>query len=342
MTTTPAAPLHLESLALPSPSQLNSSRSSSPPGDDSDARQITRSTSKDAGTSPPNISRPVPPSRRIAQRECVHCGVTFERMVKEIRRAEKLGKPMYCSKRCASLHMEMRPPVLQKHETAVAVTCAHCQHPLMLPGWDHAKKVRRGQVNFYCGPACVGASQQAMPTCERCGEPTGKRQRRYCLTCIPLRRAERQRRVLDKFCSGCGAKFKPRNTRMTYCSRGCANRAHSKRMVGKGNSRYKNGTSYALLFRSVRPLILGRDGGCVVCGTTRKLHVHHIDEDPTNNRPQNLVTLCHGHHMTHHKSNQTPWPWFADYAADATLSTTSKWKATTTSLLVKFSSTTAS
>lgn len=113
-------------------------------------------------------------------------------------------------------------------------------------------------------------------------------------------------------------------------------------MVGKGNSHYRDGTSYAEWFRQMRPLIRGRDGGCAVCGTTRKLHVHHIDTNPRNNVPENLITLCSKHHAIHHKSNQTPWPWFAEYALDATLSTTSKWKARTTSLQERFSFTTAS
>jgi 5-methylcytosine-specific restriction endonuclease McrA len=128
-------------------------------------------------------------------------------------------------------------------------------------------------------------------------------------------------------------------------------------MTGTGNSHFKDGTSYADWFRKMRPLIITRDGGvCAACRQcpppTRYLRkgvpaersallVHHIDENPANNRPENLVTVCEGCHMVHHKSNTTPFSWFAAYAEKATRSMTSRWKATVTSLQVKYSSTTA-
>lgn len=142
-----------------------------------------------------------------------------------------------------------------------------------------------------------------------------------------------------------------------YCDRACANVAHSKRMVGEGNSHYKSGSSYAEWFRQMRPLILERDERqCRVCGEPDQmvstgrgdgfqwkslLVVHHLNEQPQDNRPENLITLCGPCHMTHHKSATTPFPWFASYAARATLYMTSRWRATATSLQVKYSSTTA-
>ncbi|MDD2473216.1 MULTISPECIES: HNH endonuclease [unclassified Methanoculleus] len=46
-------------------------------------------------------------------------------------------------------------------------------------------------------------------------------------------------------------------------------------------------------WREVRTAVLDRDGGaCAVCGATADLHVHHIDLDPTNDDPENLLTLC--------------------------------------------------
>lgn len=128
-------------------------------------------------------------------------------------------------------------------------------------------------------------------------------------------------------------------------------------MVGDGNSHYKDGTSYGKWFREVRPLILERDENiCRACEepdrmvpTGRNDHyllksllvVHHINEQPADNRPENLVAVCQPCHMIHHKSATTPFPWFASYAERATQSMTSKWKATATSLQVKYSSTTA-
>ena len=38
--------------------------------------------------------------------------------------------------------------------------------------------------------------------------------------------------------------------------------------------------------------IKDRDGGCVVCRKTSRVHVHHIDGDYTNNDEKNLITVC--------------------------------------------------
>ena len=115
-----------------------------------------------------------------------------------------------------------------------------------------------------------------------------------------------------------------------------------RREEGAGNSHFKDGTSYSKLFQEMRPLVLGRDGeSCVVCQSTVRLVVHHVDHNPLNNDPTNLIALCNSCHMRHHKSIPTPFPWFAQYAAAASRSMTSRWRARTTSLQAKFSSTTA-
>ncbi len=59
---------------------------------------------------------------------------------------------------------------------------------------------------------------------------------------------------------------------------------------------------YALRgWKKARKPVLERDGHCcVVCGRTEELHIHHIDGDNTNDRPENLVTLCeHCHARVH-------------------------------------------
>ncbi len=46
-------------------------------------------------------------------------------------------------------------------------------------------------------------------------------------------------------------------------------------------------------WKVVRDAIMDRDGRrCAVCGGGENLHVHHIDLDPTNDTPANLITLC--------------------------------------------------
>ena len=112
------------------------------------------------------------------------------------------------------------------------------------------------------------------------------------------------------------------------------------RMIGAGNSHYKTGTSYAEWFRRMRPLIRERDKVCRVCLQPGRV-VHHINYQPPDCRPENLILLCASCHIVHHKSKRTPFPWFASYAENATLSMTSRWEATVTSLQARFSSTTA-
>ncbi len=49
---------------------------------------------------------------------------------------------------------------------------------------------------------------------------------------------------------------------------------------------------------SVRREVLERSGNaCQICGNNKtKLHVHHIDKDPSNNKESNLIVLCPNHH----------------------------------------------
>ncbi|HEY9016182.1 MAG TPA: HNH endonuclease signature motif containing protein [Gemmatimonadales bacterium] len=193
----------------------------------------------------------------------------------------------------------------------------------------------------YCTPLCkeTNSARLAKPR----GRKSGPR--------------PQERTLPETTCTICGLIFAPRSSRTRYCSRPCANQAHSRSQTGTGNSRYNNGKSYTLCFRKIRPLILRRDRHrCVACNAQESFetflrkgkevrrstfHVHHINQDVGDNRPQNLVSLCATCHAVHHKSATTPWPWFGQYAQERSASMTSKWKERTTSLLEKYSSTTA-
>lgn len=215
------------------------------------------------------------------------------------------------------------------------------------------KAVQRSQ-NLYCSPACLaeGLGQANRTRFCACGTPIPRNRAKTCSPACTVA----QRNHPTRTCPQCATEFRPRSSRTTYCSRACANAGHSARMIGRGNSHYKTGTSYARWFRSMRPLILERDGHrCVACSeaptmayarkgwpvTRSALVIHHINEDVTNNLPENLITLCQACHMTHHKSRQTPFPWFATEATRRSTSMTSRWRARTTSLATAYSSTTA-
>ena len=144
-----------------------------------------------------------------------------------------------------------------------------------------------------------------------------------------------------KTCPTCSVVFQPKSSRTVYCGATCANTAHSTRMLGTGNSNYKDGSSYSLWFSLARKLVLERDARCVACGATQNLHCHHIDHDPKNNRVENLVMLCGTCHIGHHKSVTTRLPWLSTYAQAVSRSMTFRWKKQAASLLTRFSSATA-
>lgn len=222
---------------------------------------------------------------------------------------------------------------------------------------EDEKKKRAGQKERFCSRRCHGewmSIHNVRTTCPQCGTLFAGRGRKYCTDeCRKAARPPKRK----KACPTCSTVFEYSSRRRQYCSRACASKAHSLRMIGAGNSHYKDGTSYAEWFRLMRPLILERDQDqCRVCSCPNylvptgratgqlvrsSLCIHHLNEDPADNRPENLITLCYTCHAVHHKSATTPFPWFATYTESATRSMTSKWKATVTSLRTKFSSTTA-
>lgn len=216
--------------------------------------------------------------------------------------------------------------------------CSQCGTPVPMRGYEYAKKMRTASQAIFCGKPCFATSMRSH-ACVRCGA-LALRGRKFCSRACQV--AANAESLPTATCPTCAATFRPRSSRQRFCSRGCANIAHSVRMIGAGNSHFKDGTSYSKLFQEMRPLVLGRDGeSCVVCQSTVRLVVHHVDHNPLNNDPTNLIALCNSCHMRHHKSIPTPFPWFAQYAAAASRSMTSRWRARTTSLQAKFSSTTA-
>lgn len=77
--------------------------------------------------------------------------------------------------------------------------------------------------------------------------------------------------------------------RRRYCSRGCANRMQRLAHV-KVDSLYKR-AKFEVPMKAA----------CEVCGTSSDLTRHHLDENPANNAPENIQTLC--------RSCHTKWHW---------------------------------
>lgn len=82
--------------------------------------------------------------------------------------------------------------------------------------------------------------------------------------------------------------------RRKYCDRACMARAMTK--TDPSRSAISKRT---LKFRKEQ---------CDVCHTIHQLGVHHVDQNPMNNDPSNLMTLCAHCHTTWHWENGKSWP----------------------------------
>jgi len=105
----------------------------------------------------------------------------------------------------------------------------------------------------------------------------------------------------EKRCMMCGARFQRSvnaNGRLEdrqvylkrrFCSISCS------------SSRDKGGLSRNSYQRRARAL-LGKK--CECCGASKRLHAHHVDEDWTNNAPENVQTLCVFCHQFWHATHR--------------------------------------
>lgn len=208
-----------------------------------------------------------------------------------------------------------KPCYQQIRRIMVPLTCCYCGSNFERIVYEVDKQIRRGHVDVYCCKTCSEAHHAVKNRrrCPVCNKRTPKKSMKYCSK--QCRASRREKELSPKVCSICGTEFQLKSSRTVYCSRACANKAHSRRMRGAGNSHYKTGTSYATWFRSMRPIILERDRHtCVACGKTKKLIVHHVDHVPWHNEAHNLITLCATCHAVHHKSNVSPFPWLKKLA----------------------------
>ena len=118
----------------------------------------------------------------------------------------------------------------------------------------------------------------------------------------------------SKTCKICGCAFESESRNTVYCSDKCAKRGakkayRSRKMkhinaVRRGDSKeVENVISAAYkLSREIAKLCLVKKCQCTdkdhICNG--ELHVHHIDHDPLNCHPSNLVWLCEAAHNAIH------------------------------------------
>ena len=110
----------------------------------------------------------------------------------------------------------------------------------------------------------------------------------------------------EKYCENCGKKLERRPlasgyeeplyffNQRKYCSVDCANKATAKKKLEKKTTNPK--TSRARARASVA------DAPCSICGKVGYTEVHHRDENPLNNSPENLQRLCKSCHAKQHRT----------------------------------------
>lgn len=214
------------------------------------------------------------------------------------------------------------------------VSCGFCRKIVEKQAFEIAKSEARGLTRFYCSNECWGRAENerrhGLRKCDQCGAlaPRGVRRgssvNTYCSTeCLKTaKKAERAKRLAArpwKTCAECEGAFQPvpaleryRKKRgqppAQFCGTKCASRAHARRMLAQKNPAYRHGLAdtrkqphAARAFREVRIEVLERDGSrCAICAADEKLHVHHINMNPLDNRWRNLITLCAKCHKRHH------------------------------------------
>ena len=142
-------------------------------------------------------------------------------------------------------------------------------------------------------------------TCLKCGIATKRKPRRrapkFCST--KCRLAHQSKPHGTKFCARCGLEFgdgmRPSNfARSIYCSHDCANRG---RPINPETTRYRQvETKDGRRIGEHRHVVEQATG----IRLKRNLHVHHKNENKTDNRLDNLEVLTKSEHARRHRLEQ--------------------------------------
>ena len=248
-----------------------------------------------------------------------------------------------------------------KTKTLLFLKCSWCHTPFSKPLYEVRKALKKNHIDAYCSADCRGkhhAVKNSTRVCAVCQTKTARKGSLYCSAeCMKEKRASDMVKRLESVCRFCGKDFTANRLHRKFCNESCQNMNHSLNIRGAKNPRYEKGDQapYGAFYTALRPLIVERDeGSCVACGweapkqqrsngkLVSRLHVHHVDENPKNNYPENLVSLCDSCHRIAHQSERLPYSLLKSIAVERTGCMTSKLKERITSLQEGFLSTTAS
>lgn len=172
------------------------------------------------------------------------------------------GTKNYCSRECK-----------WQAERAPNLVCGYCGTQFHRPVSEIAKTARNNSTRAFCSRECYERARADVPEGHRPNGRWGKH---------------------NVMCAQCGKEMYLRPSRLKnkdaiFCSEKCMHefrRTHSARGLW-----------------AAREDSLNKFTRCQRCGLQEPeiLHIHHIDGNRKNNRPENLLVLCPNCHMKAHK-----------------------------------------
>lgn len=112
----------------------------------------------------------------------------------------------------------------------------------------------------------------------------------------PLKNCKQCGEPLTRKMYGEQLESRPGFARRKYCNLICSGLASAKKTVGLAALRWRTRAIHGLA------------KACLKCGGDRLLGIHHLDENPENNAPENVTTLCASCHTRWHwRHGKKPW-----------------------------------
>jgi endogenous inhibitor of DNA gyrase (YacG/DUF329 family) len=137
--------------------------------------------------------------------------------------------------------------------------------------------------------------------CPECGTHVDRSDQTHCSrACYDARGRSRRAEWEGRRCEWCDSPFEwlPGQGAGRFCSRDCAYQHRRRPSIdNKGYRWVWNGNQKIMEHRLVMSRILGRP-------LITDEHVHHINEDPLDNRPENLQVLSQAEHTRLHKAKR--------------------------------------
>jgi len=219
--------------------------------------------------------------------QCCRCGKSFLRLRKEYenslrRRGTTRESRYYCSNSCREVGgIYNKCPLCGEWKAQMARACKACY-----------LKDKHVKVNCtHCKKDFMKVSAEF-----RKGEERSGNQNHFCTKeCYEVWRATRPRRPvpLTGTCNTCKS---PCLGKRKYCSTECYSKRKAKNVtyVGEWSSR--------------KHFVRKRDNGiCAYCQRIKeRVAVHHINQDATDNRLENLILLCEPCHNHYHHTASEP------------------------------------